>query len=107
MKPFKYSEVLKEIKHLQENATQKEKDKLNIEDLDTTYSFNCIYGLMTGDCSSRRAEDLYRKSLLEIPTKKYPNQERGEVFTHLEVYIYNNDEGAELALNAIKYNLYI
>ena len=101
MKLFKYSEVLKEIEHLQKHATKDEKERLNLIKFDADHIEKCIYGLMTGNCSSNRAEDLYPKSLYTVT--KGLDQKKGVDFTHLEAYIMNNKKGGKLALKAIKH----
>ena len=52
---------MKELNHLRQHATKEEKEKLNFESLKTTNVTTCIYGQMTGKCSSPRAKELYSK----------------------------------------------
>lgn len=53
--------VAKEVKNLKEFATQKEIDRLNLENLTPNNFDSCIYGQMTGNCYSQRAATLINK----------------------------------------------
>ena len=97
-------EVCNEINTIKERATKKEIDRLNFDKFEHTHSGHCIYGQMTGDCGSKRANQLYMKSLDEISkpsayantdengndvyTFKDLDLERGNNFTYLESYLF-------------------
>ena len=51
-------DVRKEAEALRVHATKEEISNLDIEILVPEYYDQCIYGLMTGDCFSRRASEL-------------------------------------------------
>ena len=65
---MKKSEFLADVRHevemLKKNATEKELGKLDFEDLDPHNAKLCIYGQMTGRCSSERAKILMDKSCI-------------------------------------------
>jgi hypothetical protein len=54
--------VKKEAENLRKFTTKKEKKNLSFEKLDPDSIKLCIYGQMTGDCFSNRANDLILKS---------------------------------------------
>lgn len=55
-------DVIKEVKSLKENARKKELENLDFENLDPQSFQHCIYGQMTGNCTSLRASQLIVKS---------------------------------------------
>ncbi len=91
-------EVMNEIDIIKAKATPEEISRLNIDNFNHTIFCNCIYGLMTGDCDSVRALDMYPKQYAAISgndTKDYTpftkqNMARGSYggFTPLEKYLY-------------------
>ena len=52
--------VAEEAALLRKNATPQELAKLDLYTLDPSNANRCIYGLMTGDCTSPRAESFIR-----------------------------------------------
>lgn len=54
-------DVAKEAKALRKHATKEELAKLDFKRLDPHSSYSCIYGQMTGNCVSERANDLISK----------------------------------------------
>lgn len=50
--------VIAEAKNIRKNADKKELAKLSIDKLNPNSPLYCIYGQMTGDCYSERANDL-------------------------------------------------
>lgn len=50
-----------EIEGIRTHAAIVEKEKLNFRRIDPTNEKLCIYGQMTGDCSSERAYELIEK----------------------------------------------
>lgn len=56
-----YQDVLTEATALRDLSTPTEKDNLVFEHLKPQSRSNCVYGLMTGDCNSRRAVELIKK----------------------------------------------
>ena len=97
-------EVCNEINTIKERATKKEIGRLNFDKFEHAHSGECIYGQMTKDCNSKRANQLYIKSLDEISKPSaYANTdengndvykfkdldlERGNNFTYLESYLF-------------------
>lgn len=58
--------VKAEAKKLKENAFKKELDNLDIDTLCPINELSCIYGQMTGTCTSERADKLMRLSCTRI-----------------------------------------
>ena len=54
-------DVRKEAEALKIHATQEERERLSIEELDPNHARRCIYGLATGECDSPRASKLIKK----------------------------------------------
>lgn len=54
-------DVRKEAEALRVHATQEERGRLTIDELSTTSFRRCYYGLMTGNCYSKRAAELIEK----------------------------------------------
>lgn len=50
-----HADVAAEAKALRQHATKEELKELDIRFLDTDSKYNCIYGLLTGHCNSKRA----------------------------------------------------
>lgn len=63
-----YNAIVEEIKTIREKATSEEKAKLDIEIFNEYSPTQCIYGLMTGNCVSHRANQLMPKSIDIYPT---------------------------------------
>lgn len=55
------ADVAKEAKALKKNATKGELEKIELQHLNPNDAAQCIYGLATGDCRSKRAADLIEK----------------------------------------------
>lgn len=85
--------VRMEIEHLRRNATPEEKNKLNFKTFDPFNTSCCIYGQMTGYCSSTRAKKLMEKQLDELTNSDLYNNKsliqanKGDLFSFLETYI--------------------
>lgn len=62
-----YNGIVEEIKTIREKATSEEKANLNKLDFERYSVTRCIYGLMTGHCSSNRAKELMPKSIDNYP----------------------------------------
>lgn len=54
-------DVLYEINHIKKHATKEEISRLDFEEFSPERIDKCIYGQMTGDCFSKRAEQLMPK----------------------------------------------
>lgn len=54
-------DVRKEAEALRIHATKEEREKLDIETLDPSNIYTCVYGMCTGDCESPRASKLIKK----------------------------------------------
>ena len=55
--------TLKEIENIRKYATKEEKGKLDAETFDGSMENTCVYGQMTGSCSSDRAKELIAKCI--------------------------------------------
>jgi len=71
--------VRKEAKNLIANSTAAERAKLSIKYLRTQSSSACIYGQMTGDCYSYRAEELIELSCEKVYRRTISNNITGEL----------------------------
>lgn len=92
--------VQNELDTIKAKATKEEIEQLSMSRFDYSKPEKCIYGLMTGNCYSDRAKELYPKqySNIEIhpyngenyfPFKKQSYSKKGDVkFTPLEKYLY-------------------
>lgn len=88
-------EVKAELDNIKVNATKEEIGKLDMNTFIHTDYDACIYGQMTGYCSSNRAKEIYPKLYLEIgvgysdyrPFTRQ-NMHIGSDFTPLEKYLY-------------------
>ena len=58
--------VIEEAKALKKNATKEEKDKLDIDRLNSRNLNKCIYGQMTENCNSDRAFELMSKGCKRV-----------------------------------------
>ena len=58
--------AMHEIEMLKKHATDKEKNRLTMEQFDPTHVTRCIYGMMTGDCASVRARELMDLSCIKM-----------------------------------------
>lgn len=58
--------VKKEAKALLTHATKEERESLDFNNLDPDHKSRCIYGQMTGRCTSKRASQLIRKSCEKV-----------------------------------------
>ena len=66
-------DTMKEIVALRKHATKEELEKLSLTLLDPDNKYNCIYGQITGDCTSERASELIMKSCKRYFTgRKFP-----------------------------------
>ena len=86
-------EVMNEINHIKENATAEEIAKLDFSDFYPHSHSNCIYGQMTGDCSSLRAKTLTIKTYDDEPKEEecgFLIINTGFYFTTLEVYLFKS-----------------
>lgn len=63
-----YDAIVEEIKTIREKTTPEEKAKLNMSQFNRYSPIRCIYGLMTGICTSDRAKELVPKSVTIYPT---------------------------------------
>ena len=58
--------VRQEAKNIKENATKQEIERLKIKSLDPSNTEGCIYGQMTGNCYSERANALIVKCATKV-----------------------------------------
>jgi hypothetical protein len=66
-----------EAKKLKKFATKQEINKLNITTFDPKHFKSCIYGQMTGDCYSERADELIQNCATKVyvPNPSFSNME--------------------------------
>lgn len=87
-------EVIKEVKTIKKKATKEELANLDINKFNPDNVYLCIYGMLTGDCNSFRARELYQKCLVDIDKKKNIEQlnihSESGYFTLLEQYLISN-----------------
>jgi hypothetical protein len=65
-----------EVEALKANATPREVAKLNIETFNADSKSLCIYGQMTGNCSSYRAKELMDASCVRVTNSSYEIENR-------------------------------
>lgn len=99
--------VKQEAKNLRKYATKPELNKLDINTFSPLSQINCVYGQMTGICSSLRATELITKCAVKIfnpgsddagwlegskiggkPTGEGRNSDKLEYFSPIEVFIF-------------------
>lgn len=67
--------VIKEAAYLKEFATKEELNKLDFNELDPAHVNKCVYGQMTGNCTSERAIALIEQCALRVYEQvDYPHQ---------------------------------
>jgi len=83
--------VLAEVANIKANATKKEIANLNANLLDPMTRTMCIYGLMTGDCTSDRAIELTPKiySDVGLPNTTFTEKQRKGCFTKPQSLLYS------------------
>jgi len=116
---MKKSEFLQAVKveatHLREYATKTEKERLSFACLRPSNISSCIYGQLTGNCSSERAIELAPKILdtwesINIgPSESIPYDnfkdlkvEKGNYYTALEIYIMTKGSKRKKLIEFIK-----
>lgn len=89
------SAVEHEVRSLKEHATESELKNLNFDTLNYDDMEQCIYGQMTGDCSSVRAKELMDKSCIIVTNDKFvgANTIGGETYAELKTFINGKNEG--------------
>lgn len=109
----------KEVRNIKKHATKKEISRLDYRSLRPQYQESCIYGQMTGDCFSERANYLIGKCAVryteEIPfnSDAYNEEEihlteegLGEYATRnysaLELYIFSPEAKSEHLISWLK-----
>jgi len=67
MKKLRYPALVREeAKNLLKFSTREERANLNFEEFSPENSFECIYGQMTGNCFSPRAEQLIKQCASKV-----------------------------------------
>lgn len=94
--------TIKEATNLKQHITEREKQKLNKNTFNPISVGFCIYGQLTGDCTSHRAIQLAKLCIgkvsvkqldgIRVSTTKPKNRLR---FSPLEVYIYKVEGSGE------------
>lgn len=95
-------DVRAEIKHIKKVATSYELRRLDFLKFNENYGDKCIYGQMTGDCTSWRAKEIMPKKYFTIikdsatskNMKSFESQDLsgGGSFTALEKYLFISDK---------------
>lgn len=89
-------QVMNELNVIKTNATQEEISRLDPSTFNAGVGNLCIYGQMTGSCSSRRAKEIFPKVYAGIRgvesssnpyTFKNQNYQEGNNYTSLEKYL--------------------
>jgi hypothetical protein len=102
--------VMKEINRIKKEATKEEIGELNFNTLNPYLSITCIYGQMTGSCTSARAKILHPKTFKETADKRWTfndwvkskDSELGCMVTPLEVYITLKDSKNKKVIQYLK-----
>lgn len=86
-------EVMAELDNIKAKATKEELSRLNIESFYVNSPNMCIYGLMTGICTSNRAKELSPKVYYSVGSgNSFAEQSFYKMghpcFTALEKYLY-------------------
>ncbi len=96
-------QVKRELDTIKKNATQTEIARLRVNTFNHRNPMLCIYGQMTGECTSKRAKEIRRKSFQNIGGDSVfsngegvlvfdkQNFDKGNLFTPLEKYLYMVD----------------
>ena len=108
------NQVMRELKHIKQNATQEEIGNLNLNSFDPRSKYDCIYGQMTGKCNSFRAKQLTPKTYcVDIPSigdtfiksKRHGllvTKNKGGYYTPLEMYIPMKNSKKEQIIQYLK-----
>jgi hypothetical protein len=86
--------VQNELDTIKAKATKEEIGKLELSKFAHTSAYDCVYGLMTGNCNSDRAKEIFGKTFYSIPKwidyEPFSKQsfKKGNGFTPLEKYLY-------------------
>lgn len=106
-------EIKQEADNIRKFATKEEISRLNFRDLIPVHSESCIYGLMTGDCNSKRATELIEKCcpkgyfyyLISSNDKRLSMNDTAFTvrnYSAIEREIYRNPEGNKKLIKYIK-----
>lgn len=82
-------DTLYEVRHLKKHATKEELSKLNFTKFNPGDAGECIYGQMTGDCSGKRAVELYPKKYNDIYCNYFDGPDEEKFIRNMEI---NNDQ---------------
>ena len=66
--------VMHEINMLKQHAAPEELSKMDFGKLDGGYATTCIYGQITGDCTTRRAKELMDASCIRVMDFNFPHR---------------------------------
>jgi len=86
-------EVIREVKTIKKRATKEEIARLDVDKFNPNNEFACVYGMLTGQCNSFRARELYNKSLDSIDRNKDVSditESKFAYFTVLEQYLVSH-----------------
>lgn len=98
MKTITKAQFLKDVKHeidmLKKYATEEEKYNLNFRRFSSSNVHECIYGQLTGNCSSIRAKQLMDLSCIRVLSDN-PIKRNGISFEILKKYINGKYTGQD------------
>jgi hypothetical protein len=97
-----YPLVELECKLIKENFTSEEINKLELDLIDSTSQYDCVYGKMVGDCNDPKVNSFINNNLDKLILSRYSNivtfdeTDRALYYmTPLEEYIYERDNPYE------------
>lgn len=92
---MKEQEFLSDVKHeidmLMKYGTKNELSNLDLDSFDQDHTENCIYGQMTGSCTSKRAKILMDKSCIRV--MHLETNVNGKTFDEIESEINGKNDG--------------
>ena len=101
--------TIKEATNLKQHITEREKQKLNKTTFNPGRVDYCIYGQITGDCSSHRAIELAKLCIGKVSVKQLDGSRVSTTkpknhyrFSPLEVYIYKHRDSGEKIIDYLK-----
>lgn len=86
------NDVEHEIKMLKKYGTKDELANMDLASFDSEHEERCVYGQMTGDCTSKRAKVLMDKSCIRVFNKE-PYQSRGATYSEFKSTINGVNAG--------------
>ncbi len=82
-----------EVRALKKYGTKEELGRMDIDTFNAGNAYSCIYGQMTGTCTSKRAKKLMDKSCIIVFKDEEPFTLSGKAFSRFKPYINGKNEG--------------